>query len=78
MARRRLAFNKSNHSNLFVNQYSFGIGSWKLYGSRFNGAFAEFERSIIQQRVKLGLKRAVAQGKKLGRPAIASDLERKA
>jgi DNA invertase Pin-like site-specific DNA recombinase len=32
------------------------------------GAFAEFERSMIRQRVKLGLKRAVAQGKKLGRP----------
>jgi len=73
-----LPFNKSNHSNLFVNQYSFGIGSWTLYGSRFTGAFAEFERSMIQQQVKLGLKRAVAQGKKLGRPAIASDLERKA
>jgi DNA invertase Pin-like site-specific DNA recombinase len=32
------------------------------------GAFAEFEHSMIRQRVKLGLKRAVAQGKKLGRP----------
>jgi DNA invertase Pin-like site-specific DNA recombinase len=32
------------------------------------GAFAEFERSMIQQRVKAGLKRALAQGKKLGRP----------
>jgi DNA invertase Pin-like site-specific DNA recombinase len=34
--------------------------------------------SMIQQRVRLGLKRAVAQGKQLGRPAIDSDLERKA
>jgi DNA invertase Pin-like site-specific DNA recombinase len=42
------------------------------------GAFSEFERSMIQQRVKLGLKRAVAQGKHLGRPPIASELERKA
>jgi DNA invertase Pin-like site-specific DNA recombinase len=32
------------------------------------GAFAEFERSMIRQRVKAGLKRAVAQGTKLGRP----------
>jgi DNA invertase Pin-like site-specific DNA recombinase len=32
------------------------------------GAFAEFERSMIQQRVKAGLKRALSQGKRLGRP----------
>jgi DNA invertase Pin-like site-specific DNA recombinase len=31
------------------------------------GAFAEFERSMIRQRVHAGLKRAVAQGKQLGR-----------
>lgn len=42
------------------------------------GAFAEFERSMIRQRVKLGLKRAVAQGKRLGRPSIDPELERKA
>jgi len=32
------------------------------------GAFAEFERSMIRQRVHVGLKRAVAAGKTLGRP----------
>jgi DNA invertase Pin-like site-specific DNA recombinase len=32
------------------------------------GAFAEFERSIIRHRVRAGLKRAVASGKRLGRP----------
>jgi DNA invertase Pin-like site-specific DNA recombinase len=32
------------------------------------GAFAEFERAMIRQRVHAGLKRAVANGKKLGRP----------
>jgi DNA invertase Pin-like site-specific DNA recombinase len=42
------------------------------------GAFAEFERSMIRQRVKLGLKRAVANGKHLGRPQIAGELVRKA
>jgi DNA invertase Pin-like site-specific DNA recombinase len=42
------------------------------------GAFAEFERSMIRQRIRLGLKRAVAQGKKVGRPQIKSDVERKA
>jgi len=42
------------------------------------GAFAEFERAMIRERVKAGLKRAVAQGKTLGRPTIDSELERKA
>jgi hypothetical protein len=32
------------------------------------GAFAEFERSMIRQRVNTGLKRAVEAGKTLGRP----------
>jgi DNA invertase Pin-like site-specific DNA recombinase len=41
------------------------------------GAFAEFERSMIRQRVRLGLKRAVAQGKRLGRPQIGGDIEHK-
>jgi DNA invertase Pin-like site-specific DNA recombinase len=45
---------------------------------QITGAFAEFERSMIRQRVKLGLKRAKAQGKQLGRPAIGVELERKA
>jgi DNA invertase Pin-like site-specific DNA recombinase len=40
-------------------------------------AFAEFERTIIRQRIKAGLKRAVAQGVKLGRPKIDSATERK-
>ena len=39
------------------------------------GAFAEFERSIIQQRVYAGLARARAQGKRLGRPKIDSKTE---
>ena len=42
------------------------------------GAFAEFERSIIRLRIKAGLKRAVAQGTRLGRPKVDVALERKA
>ena len=42
-----------------------------------SGAFAEFERTMIRQRIKAGLKRAVAQGAKLGRPKIDSATERK-
>ena len=33
-------------------------------------AFAEFERGMIQERVKAGLARAKAQGKKLGPPGV--------
>ena len=40
-------------------------------------AFAEFERTMIRQRIKAGLKRAVAQGMKLGRPKTDSATERK-
>jgi DNA invertase Pin-like site-specific DNA recombinase len=41
------------------------------------GVFAEFERAIIQERVRAGLRRAVSEGKKLGRPRIDPDLEKK-
>jgi DNA invertase Pin-like site-specific DNA recombinase len=41
------------------------------------GVFGEFERSMIQERVRAGLKRAREQGKRLGRPRIAADLEKR-
>jgi DNA invertase Pin-like site-specific DNA recombinase len=41
------------------------------------GAFAEFERSMIRQRVHAGLKRAVEAGKRLGRPRIDPALEKR-
>ena len=41
------------------------------------GAFAEFERSMIRQRVNAGLKRAVEAGKQLGRPRIDPALEKR-
>jgi DNA invertase Pin-like site-specific DNA recombinase len=34
------------------------------------GVFAEWERGMIQERVKAGLNRAKAQGKRLGRPPV--------
>ena len=42
------------------------------------GAFAEFERSMLQARIAAGLKRAVADGKKLGRPLNDPDAVDKA
>src|SRR5260370_918959 len=37
------------------------------------GAMAEFERSLIQERVKAGLRNAKAKGKRLGRPRVVVD-----
>ena len=39
------------------------------------GVFAEFERSMIRERVNAGLDRARAQGKTLGRPTIKPEIE---
>jgi putative DNA-invertase from lambdoid prophage Rac len=39
------------------------------------GVFSEFERSMISERVKLGLNRAKNQGKILGRPRKLDDTE---
>ncbi len=42
------------------------------------GVFAEFERAIIVDRVKAGLKRARSQGKRLGRPLGTTPATRRA
>ena len=39
-------------------------------------AVAQLERDIIRERVKMGLRRAQAQGKKLGRPRASIDLDK--
>ena len=41
------------------------------------GVFAEFERAMIQERLRAGLARAVSEGKRLGRPPIASELQKR-
>jgi hypothetical protein len=40
------------------------------------GAMAEFERSLIQERVRAGLRNAKLRGKTLGRPPLALDCGR--
>jgi DNA invertase Pin-like site-specific DNA recombinase len=40
------------------------------------GVFAEFERAIIRERVIVGLARAKAEGKVLGRPTVGEAVER--
>jgi DNA invertase Pin-like site-specific DNA recombinase len=39
------------------------------------GAFAEFERTMIQQRIRAGLARARAKGVKVGRPKVPAHIE---
>jgi DNA invertase Pin-like site-specific DNA recombinase len=39
------------------------------------GVFAEFERSIIQERVRAGLLRAKREGKRLGRPPVPDEVQ---
>jgi DNA invertase Pin-like site-specific DNA recombinase len=41
------------------------------------GVFAEFERSIIQERVRAGLLRARKEGKRLGRPPLDPKLKKR-
>src|SRR6201981_3606753 len=41
------------------------------------GVFAEFERAMIAERVRAGLARAKGEGKRLGRPPIASELQKR-
>jgi DNA invertase Pin-like site-specific DNA recombinase len=41
------------------------------------GVFAEFERAMIQERVRAGLARARSEGKRLGRPPIGPALEKR-
>jgi DNA invertase Pin-like site-specific DNA recombinase len=56
--------------NLFLHQQ--GIDTTTPAGKalfQMMGVFAEFERAMIQERVKAGLERAKAQGKVLGRPS---------
>ncbi len=40
------------------------------------GAIAEFERSLIQERVRAGIRNARAKGKKFGRPRVPVDAAR--
>src|SRR5262245_26080194 len=41
------------------------------------GVFSEFERAMIRERVRAGLMRARSEGKRLGRPPIAAELEKR-
>ena len=60
------------HIDLFLHQQ--GLDTTTPGGKamfQMMGVFAEFERAMIRERVKAGLERARAQGKRLGRPTIS-------
>jgi len=64
--------------DLYLNQQ--GIDTTTPAGKamfQMMGVFAEFERSMIQERVKAGLSRARAAGTKLGRPTVSDHVRHK-
>ena len=64
------------HIDLFLHQQ--GLDTATPAGKamfQMMGVFAEFERSMIQERVRAGLKRARAEGTVLGRPRLDAKLE---
>ena len=66
------------HTNLYLHKQ--GIDTTTSAGKllfQMLGVFAEFERSMIVERVKAGLKRAKAEGKVLGRPRVGPVVEAK-
>jgi DNA invertase Pin-like site-specific DNA recombinase len=69
---------KAKNVNLYIHQQ--GIDTSTPAGRmiyQVSGVFAEFERAMIVERVKAGLKRAKAEGKTLGRPKVSADVEAK-
>ena len=66
------------HIDLFLHQQ--GLDTTTPAGKalfQMMGVFAEFERSMIQERVRAGLRRAKDEGKQLGRPRIDPELEKR-
>jgi DNA invertase Pin-like site-specific DNA recombinase len=66
------------HIDLFLHQQ--GLDTTTPGGKamfQMMGVFAEFERAMIAERVRAGLRRAKDEGKRLGRPRIAADVERR-
>ena len=64
----------AKHVDLYLHQQ--GIDTTTPSGKamfQMMGVFAEFERSMIRERVMAGLARARAEGKQLGRPATVAD-----
>ena len=69
---------QSNNVDLYLHQQ--GINTGTPTGRilfQMLGVFSEFERAMIRERVNAGLTRARARGKKLGRPRVSLEVEKK-
>src|SRR5438876_287024 len=74
---RRSILSRAFRIDLFLHQQ--GLDTTTPSGKamfQMMGVFAEFERAMIQERVRAGLARARAEGKRLGRPRIDEKTER--
>src|SRR5438876_5034662 len=74
---RRSILSRAFRIDLFLHQQ--GLDTTTPAGKamfQMMGVFAEFERAMIQERVRAGLKRARDEGKRLGRPRIPEKTER--
>ncbi len=60
--------------NALADLESLGVSFVSMF--QIIGAMAEFERALIQERVKAGLRNARAKGKSLGRPRVSVDAAR--
>jgi len=69
---------QSNNVDLYLHQQGVNTGT-PTGGILFQmlGVFSEFERAMIRERVNAGLTRARARGKKLGRPRVSLEVEKK-
>jgi DNA invertase Pin-like site-specific DNA recombinase len=68
----------AKHVDLYLHQQGLDTGTQAGKAMfRMMGVFAEFEREMIVERVKAGLKRARAEGKVLGRPRVSAEVEAK-
>ena len=68
----------AKHVDLYLHQQGLDTGTPAGKAMfRMMGVFAEFEREMIVERVKAGLKRARAEGKVLGRPRVSTAVEAK-
>ena len=66
----------AKHTDLYLHQQ--GLDTSTPAGRalfQMMGVFAEFEKAMIVERVKAGLKRAIAEGKVLGRPRVDEAVE---
>jgi DNA invertase Pin-like site-specific DNA recombinase len=69
---------KAKHVDLYLHQQKLDTSTpagEALFGML--GVFAQFERAMIAERVRAGLRRARAEGVKLGRPTLSRETEAK-